>query len=191
VQTTANRSVRLLPREWMLAAVAVLCSPSLCSQTTATEDQVRSAFLYQVAQFVNWPADSLPAEGRALRFCVLGHDTLADTLTVVVRGKSIDGREIEVSKIDRVNQLADCHAAFIGYLKQKQLTQLFAHWKYPPVLLVGEGVSFLEAGGMVALEIESGRVSFAVNLAVTRQAGLSMRSQLLRLARLLPAGAQK
>jgi hypothetical protein len=157
----------------------------------ATEEQVRSAFLYQLAQFVTWPPETLPIEGTALRFCVLGNDTLAETLAPIVRGRKIEGRGISVVKVSRADQLNDCHLAFIGYRKQKQISELFAHWKYPPVLMVGEQDSFAELGGMVALGIDSGRVSFAVNLAATRQARLGLRSQLLRFARLVPSGAPK
>ena len=174
-----------------LSALLVLLTAPLWTQTVATEEQVRSAFLFQLAQYVVWPSGNAAAPAGPLRLCVLGQDAVAETLGPLVRGKKIEGREIAVSKLSGAGQLCHCDVAFIGYQNQKQIDALFEGWKYPPVLLVGEGGRFIESGGMVALEIDSGRVSFTVNLAATKQAGLSLRSQLLRFARLAPAGALK
>ena len=185
MQALAKWPLRILKRACL---AALMMTMPLWTQTIATEDQVRSAFLFQLSQFVVWPTASF---GGPLRLCVLGHDAVAETLGPVVRGKKIEGREITVSKLADSTELSECDVAFLGLRTQRQLSALFAGWKYPPVLLVGEGSQFVESGGMVALEIASGRVSFTVNLAATRQAGLSLRSQLLRFARLSTAGVAR
>ena len=51
-----------------------------------------------------------------------------------------------------------------------------------PLLSVGDESDFLERGGIIALKLSGGRVRFDINLAVAREAGLRLSSQLLQLA---------
>ena len=155
---------------------------------SATDDQMRSAFLYQLAQYVTWPQEK---SGEPLRFCVLGDDQLADMLEPVLRGKSIQGRPVVTSKLGGSGQLTGCHVAFLGLARRKQVQELLARWSYPPILLVGETDGFAEMGGMVGLKIDAGRVSIEINLNTCRRAGLDVRSQLLRLARIVPGDGNK
>lgn len=179
-----------------LAAIALfLCAGapldgSPPERRTAQEDQVRAAFLFQLAQFVNWPEDGRGTAQTPLRFCVLGDDTMAGSLSPTVRGKTIQGRPIEVQQLASPERLPQCHLAFIGYKRQKELQAFLTAWAYPAVLLVGESDRFAELGGMVNLVIASGKVSFEINLSSVHRARLEMRSQLLRFATLVGDGKE-
>jgi hypothetical protein len=111
---------------------------------------------------------------------------MADLLRQIVRGKHIQGRPLSINVLSGAGELTGCDVAFLGFSKRKQFQELLARWSYPPVLLVGEMNGFAEMGGMVNLKIETGRVSIEINLNTCRRAGLDMRSQLLRLARIVP-----
>jgi hypothetical protein len=164
---------------------AQFSSNALGGATTATEDEVRAAFLFQLAQYVNWPSRPPDQQGAPLRFCVLGQDRLITTLEPTVRGKSIEGRSIVVLRISSAKQLVDCDLAFIAFQSEKQIRATLINWTYPPVLLVGEADRFAELGGMVNLIINSGRVAFEINIAAAARAHLELRSQLLRFARIV------
>lgn len=177
-------------RCFALATCAVLVSglPAQKPVYSATDEQVRAAFLYQLAQYVTWPENK---NREPLRFCVLGNDKLADMLGGVLQGKSIQERSLTVGKVSGPEQLAGCNVGFLSIGRRKQLQELLVHWSYPPVLLVGEMDGFAELGGMVNLKIDEGRVSIEINLNTARRAGLDMRSQLLRLARIVPKARGK
>jgi hypothetical protein len=51
------------------------------------------------------------------------------------------------------------------------------------VLTIGETDRFAQAGGMIRLIIDEGRVRFDVNIVSAERAGLKVSSQLLKLAR--------
>ena len=168
-----------------LACAAVLGARA--EVRTATEDQVRAGFLFQLAQYASWPADAYPSEASPLRFCVVGQDELVDNLEGIVSGKTIQGRAIVIARIRDLGGLQGCHLAFIGWKRVSQLRDALARWSYPPILLVGEAAGFSEAGGMVNLIIRSGRVSFEINLEAAGRARIEFRSQLLRFAHLVGA----
>jgi len=52
-----------------------------------------------------------------------------------------------------------------------------------PVLSVGEGRRFLQQGGLIAFLIENDRVRFAISKRGADAAGLTVSSQLMRVAR--------
>jgi hypothetical protein len=177
---------------WMAAAAAVLVPGMMgagaAGETAATEGEVRAAFLFQLAQYVHWPQTSFGGPGTPLRFCVLDQDGLYATLERIVAGKSIQGRPIVVAKVAGPGQLGRCHLVYIGYQNEKQLRDMLAGLRAPGLLTAGEAKNFAAAGGMVNLILESGRVSFEVNLGAAQRGGLEFRSQLLRFARLVDGG---
>lgn len=171
----------------LAGALALVCSAGLLpgQSSRATDEQVRPVFLYQLAQYVNWPAEKA---GVPLRFCILDDPDLVESLEAVTRGKSIQGRPVQVAPVRDLDHFQGCDVGFTATAKPKRLQEFFARWTYPPVLLAGELKGFAEAGGMVNLRIESGRVAFDVNIDILQRAGLSVRSQLLRLAKIVPTG---
>jgi len=188
-----NRFTREKSRQ-MVACIMILfllaCSVAYAA-TSASEDEVRAAFLFQLAQYVNWPTDGTRPADKPLRFCVLGQDQLTAKLEPAVKGKRIQGRNISVQRIGTANSLGVCDLAFVGYRSEKQIRAALHSSHFPAVLLVGEADGFAEMGGMVNLVILSGRVSFEINVAAAERAHLEFRSQLLRFARLVTAAVEK
>ena len=67
-------------------------------------------------------------------------------------------------------------------------TWLLTRVRTAPVLTVGDDTDFLEQGGIINLRTVDGRVRFEINLAQARHVGLSIDSQLLRLAQRVVGG---
>jgi hypothetical protein len=185
--------MRRVKQFWSLAAV-LLAAGAIegAERRSAPEEQVRAAFLYQLAQFVHWPEARFAGSQTPLRFCVLGDEDLERTLQAIAAGKTIDGRTLVVGQVLRPEDLVRCHVAFVALRSERQLRDFFSAWRYPPVLIAGEWPGFADYGGMVNLRLEDGRVSFDVNLESIGRAQLELRSQLLRFARLVgPKGARR
>jgi hypothetical protein len=180
-----RRLVRCLPVAAIFLSVVLNSGGTPPEASAATEEEVRAAFLFQLAQYVHWPSVAGERESSPLRFCVLGQDNLTVTLDRTVRGKAIRGRSIVVRRIATIDEMTECHLAFVGFRTEKQIRGALESWSYPPVLLVGETERFAQSGGMVNLILENGRVSFEINVAAAERAHLEFRSQLLRVARIV------
>src|SRR5260370_41881790 len=79
---------------WLLR-LAVLCAAarSAAAQTgAATEYQVKAVFLFNFAQFVDWPADAFSGPTTPLVIGVLGDDPFGDFLDQTVRHEHLGGR---------------------------------------------------------------------------------------------------
>lgn len=176
---------------WAIAAALLgVCGRTPLHAQQAPEDRVRAAFLYQLAQYVTWPQEAPSKE--PFRICVYGYAGFSSTLESVVQGKRIDNRPVRVLNLKRTEEIAQCQMVYLGFEGRREIAEFVGRWSYPPVLLVGESNGFAELGGMVNLLLDGGRVNFEVNLAATRRAGVSLRSQLLRFAKLVqPGGAPR
>src|SRR5215470_844711 len=62
-----------------VCAVLLLCSCTVYGQS-ASENDLKAAFLYRFTEFVEWPAESLSGPESPVRMCVFGSDALADSL---------------------------------------------------------------------------------------------------------------
>ena len=145
------------------------------------EYQLKVAFIYNFARFVEWPDDTFTSGTSSLTVCVLGKDPFGVALDTI-NGKNVRNRKIEVKRLTSVSKLDACHILFISSTERERLTQVLETVKNSGVLTIGEMRHFTGAGGIVALKMRKNRIRFAVNLDAGKRAGLEISSQLLNLA---------
>ena len=75
-----------------------------------------------------------------------------------------------------------CHLLFICSSENDDLPDILNIVKNNNVLTVGETGDFLKTGGIINFLLEENKVRFEINLIAARDAKLTIRSQLLRLA---------
>lgn len=185
--------MRILPnRAWLRRAIAcALLGAALGAQgqeAPPTEYQVKAAFLYNFGRFVEWPQSAAPAS--AFTICVLGKDPFGKALDKLIQGKSLQGRKLAARRLERVEDAGDCRILFISPSEDARLTQILAGLRGRSVLTVGEAKRFAERGGMINFRLEAGRVRFEINPEAAAQAGLTISSQLLRLATIVHQDSQ-
>jgi hypothetical protein len=167
----------------LILALAALGTPTLAQ--TATAPALKAAFLYNFAKFVEWPPEALgPIEPISL--CVVNDRTVADLLTELTRGRSIDGHPLRVQtmKLDSVI-LPACRLVYAAGLEPSQTAALVEMVGRRPILTVSDASRFAEQGGIVGLFIEKGTLGFAVNLDASQRAGVHLSSKLLSLAKIV------
>jgi YfiR/HmsC-like len=150
---------------------------------TLSDDQVKAAYLYNFAKFVEWPANKFAAATSPVRFCILEDYSLEPELARIVKGKSVGGRAIEIVQVQGGEQSRNCHILFINAVNSKRSHSLLDAVRGSAVLTVGESESFIEHGGMIAFVLIDDRVHFQVNHKAATDAGVYVSSRLLVLAK--------
>ena len=151
------------------------------AEVHAPEYEVKAAFLYNFAKFVEWPPGS-ERNAHAFRICLVGDDPFGPLLTETVAGKTVQNRPIEIAHPDSAPELGQCHMAFISRSQVRQLPRLLAGLAGASTLTVGETEDFAREGGMITFHIEENKVRFEINAEAAQRAGLRISSQLLKLA---------
>lgn len=147
-----------------------------------TEYDVKAGFIHNIAKFVDWPAP-VAAKG-VLRLCVLGPGPVGEAVGDW-RGKPVGSAVWDVVPVTAYANLSECQVLFINASEAGNLPRLLARLADSPILTVGDTEGFGAQGVMVNFYLERNRVRFEINLAATKQAGLAISSQVLKLARIV------
>lgn len=151
---------------------------------SATAPELKSVFLFNFAQFVEWPEAAYPDSKADFVIGVLGQDPLGMVLDDIVKGEHLKEHPIVVTRFHTVEEIRACHILYFGD-GAEDYGKIFTALKGRPILTVGDKEGFANSGGMVRFYDDAGRIRLRVNLDAATEAKLKISSQLLRAAQIV------
>jgi hypothetical protein len=151
----------------------------------ASEYQIKAAYLYNFAKFVEWPPEASPGANDPLAICIFGEDPFGDILTELAKGKSINGHKLVIRQLKPPQDLRGCQVAFISSSERNRLHSVLESLKGASVLTVGDTEGFAALGGVISFTMEDNKVHFDINVDAAERAKLRISSKLLSLARIV------
>ncbi len=155
----------------VLLAGLALAAPWLASAQMVQEAELKAAFIYNIALFTTWPADTLAADGR-FYFCVAPASPLRTALS---RLNNQPLHERRITLLDAVPGSADwprCQLAVVDGAAAPQAVR--------GLLTVSDGA---EGGAAISLLLQDQHLRFDIDNSAAQRAQLELSSKLLRLAR--------
>jgi len=148
-----------------------------------TEYQIKAAFIYNFARFVEWPSQTFADTNSPMVIGVLGENVFGNDLELTISGKAIKGHPLQFKTFDSVADATNCQILFISTSEKTQLSKILVQLQGTSILTVSENTDdFIGAGGMINLRIVDDKVRFEINNEAARKSGLIISSKLLRLA---------
>jgi YfiR/HmsC-like len=141
------------------------------------EDAVKAAVVFSLMNFTEWPEG---ARQGPLILGVYGRPSFASLMTQTVKGKTVNGRPLQVVEIESTDAIPPCHAVVFAGGNRKEMEHVLAAMRKAQILTIGETDQFLDLGGAVNLFLADDRISFEVSLNALEQSGLAISSKLLR-----------
>jgi hypothetical protein len=173
----------------ILCALGYSGAQSLHGEATALqENQVKAVFLFNFAQFVDWPASAFPDPRSPLVIGILGDDPFDGYLDATVKGEMVNGRPLMVQRYRRVEEIKRCQVLFISGSETGRLPKILSTLAGRQILTVGDAEGFATNGGMIRFVTARNKVRFRINLGAAQAAGLSISSKLLRAADVVKRG---
>lgn len=185
-QRTRKRMFPLI----LLMGVGLALLPVHARPEEPTEYQVKAAFLYNFAKFVEWPEEAM-AGGQSFVIGVMGRNPFGSDIDEAVAGKTVRDKPIVVRRFSKIEDAIGSHVLFISDSEAEDVVRIVRQLSRAPILTVSDLPRFAERGGMIQLLLEQNRVRFAINPAAIERAGLKPSSQLLKLARIVPEEGAK
>jgi hypothetical protein len=164
----------------LLAAWGGVCHSAAAQQPKPEEYQVKAVYLYNFGRFVEWPANLPPQE--TFDICVMGRDPFGSFLDATLAGESINSRKLAAKRIGSGRDAANCKILFISASENGRIKDILAAVEKTAVLTVSDMPGFTSNGGMIQFVLRDNKVRFEVNLTATDKAGLTLSSQLLKVA---------
>ena len=178
----------------VLFAANVCFARSLSPQQSKPQEyEVKAVYLYNFGRFVQWPASPAgsPAATQAaapvaaddsFTICVLGRDPFGPVLDATLAGEVIDGRKFVTKRITSTRDGTHCRIIFISSSEAPRIKEILNSLEKSSALTVSEMPDFLNNGGIIQFVLKDNKVRFEVNLVAAGKAGLTISSQLLKVA---------
>lgn len=170
------------PRRRFFHALALAAGLGLLAAAARAEIskayEIKAAYLYNFAKFVEWPADRFASPDSPIVIGVVGKNPFGDELAATVQGRKVNGRDAVVVAVASKEQLGSVHVLFVPAGEESQVDLSGAKG----LLIVGESERCAEQGGMITFVPAADKIRFTINLVNAEQAGLKISVQLLKLA---------
>jgi hypothetical protein len=161
----------------------LICANNLPAQAPAPTDyQVKAAYLANFGRFVEWPPRSGPSQDQSFNVCVLGDDPFGPALDAALAGETINRAPLVPRRITKPREATNCRIVFITLSEDSHLKTMLPPLENAGVLTVSDIPQFARRGGMIELVLAGNKVRFEINVAATARAGLTLSSELLKLA---------
>ncbi|PCK31571.1 YfiR family protein [Pseudoalteromonas piscicida] len=168
-------------------SIALTCLLLSFTVNAKSPDQVRSAFLYQMAKFVEFPDEDAKA---SLQFCFYSLESgpaanLKNATKLNVRGKPIE--LIEAKKSWTYRELSSaCDITYIDEMSENDILSAWTDTIESNMLTVGESIEFLERGGIASLVQEGSKIRLYINKQALEKQYFTVRSRLLAVSKFHP-----
>jgi len=159
-------------------------TPVAAQVSQLSEYEVKAAYLYNFARFVEWPSSPAAPASKALTICILGHDPFGDAFATIA-GKKVRGRTIVIERRPPGDRPDSCDILFISASERRRLPQLLKGLGARAILTVSDVDGFSQTGGIIRFAFDGNRVHFEINVDAADRANLTLSSKLLKLARVL------
>ena len=183
--THARAPVRSPLRLLVLALLALLPWGAAHAQANITPEEVKAAFLFRFAGFVDWPA-----QARADQQLVIGVVDSPDVEAELRRYAELrpaGNRPTAVRTVETQADLAGVHIFFIGSRDPARLSRWITAARSLPVLVVADAPDALERGAMINF-ITTDRIQFEAAADAAARAGLRLNPRLLSVAARIKKG---
>jgi len=162
---------------WALVAAQGLWAQS----PKPTDYDVKAVYLYNFGRFVEWPA-SVTTKSDSFTVCVLGQDPFGPALDTTLAGETIGGKRVSAKRISTPQEAGICQIVFMSAAEGSRLNKIMEGLDKEAVLTVSDMPQFSQRGGMIQFVLEGKKVRFEVNLTAVQRAGLTLSSELLKVA---------
>ena len=169
----------------LLSAPAGRTLPAPAQANAPTGYEVKAAYLFNFAKFVEWAPDAFPSPHSPFVVCVLGPDPFGNILDDALQGKTVGDRAFTVERLKDKSDVRHCQMVFVGYFESAHLAEILEGLRGAHVLLAGESNKFAVSGGTIEFTLEDNHVHFTINTDAANRSGLKFSSKLLALARIV------
>jgi hypothetical protein len=165
--------------------IAVLIGLPVTAPAQSKEYQIKAAFLFNFAQFVDWPSAAFAETNTPFCIGILGDDPFGAALDQTVQGENVDNRRILIERSQNIEDLKNCQMIFVSRSEKRHIGEILTGLDSRPVLTVSEVEGFAQSGGGINFYLAGPKVRFEINPTATQSDGLKVSSQLLSLGKIV------
>ena len=151
-----------------------------------TEYELKSAYLFNFAKFVEFPESTFSSSKDPFIIGVYGNESFLDILQNIIKGRTINNRNVIAISITQPSEMLNCQIIFFSKLSPTEVTMLLEFIGNRPILTVADNIEdFCQNGGMINFLPQHSQKRFEINPNAAQRAKISISSKLLILSRIV------
>lgn len=159
---------------FLITLLILLYSNNIFGQVS--QYKVQSLFMYNFTKHIKWPNTS-----GSFTIGILGRSDIQSELLTAMKGKQVDGKEVEIKIISSIEEALSCQMVYVPTNKSKELPALLTAISSKDVLVVTENDLSEKGAGISFITVED-KLRFKINQEVLSKGGLQVSGGLLSLA---------
>ena len=167
-----------------LAIYAFILLSGISHANMPGEYDVKLVYLYNFTKYLTWP-DPFPAEDSTSPYtiCIMGK-LPEDTPLQDLKNKTTKNHPVDIRILTKYSPTSNCHILFLTKSLDRKIVHEITRMTTSGVLVVGETADFAKDSGEIGFVLdEKNRVRLEINLTRVQQKNITIRSQLLEIAR--------
>jgi YfiR/HmsC-like len=172
---------RLLGLLWML-------SFSAADAEILAEYRIKAVFLFNFAQFVEWPPQAFLEPQAPFVIGIFGADPFGAELDSVIRGETVGQRHLSIARFRSLGELQHCNILYISRTEIVRLPQILATVAGRSILTVSDADDVEQSGVMIRLLNQRGHIRMQIDVGAAKRGNLLISSKLLRPAQIVDSG---
>lgn len=170
-----------------LALFSLLLAPPLYAENQtqlSVEYGIKGALLKNFLYFINFPESPDHQIKSSINICIDTDLSLMHLFHTIDHTKAHQ-REIHVRHFDNLSTIENCNVIFRTRFGSINEAELLAKTEAQQIVTIGETKDFCLHGGIINFYIQKGKTRFEINYLQAKKAGFKIRSDLLKLARII------
>ena len=168
-----------------IVIIGILTFVQVESPAASLEYEIKAAFIYNFAKFVEWPAVPGSRQKETLTLCILGEDPFGEAIDKL-DGRKVQEQTIKIERVGSIDDLTGCRILFISKSETDNLPELIKLLgSEKGILSISDIDGFAKNGGVIELVLHENKVKFTVNISTAKESQLNLSSKILRLANLV------
>ncbi len=151
-----------------------------------TEYELKSAYLFNFAKFVEYPENTFSSSRDAFIIGVYGNEAFLDVLQTILKGRTLNNRNVIAIPVTQPADMVNCQILYFSNISTNQAVMLLEAVVNKPILTVGDNIEdFCLKGGMINFLPQYSKKRFEINPNAVQRAEMKISSKLLILARIV------
>ncbi|MFT6093286.1 MAG: hypothetical protein ACJA2Q_001182 [Pseudohongiellaceae bacterium] len=168
----------------LIAAICFCLASGFSNAASYEEHALKAAFLYNFADFINWPISVNNEASAKINYCVLKDGLIQASLESLINSDLNPKIERNFQLLTDLNKINTCNLIYIDASDLTANPNLLTVTSGLPILTASDQEGFLERGGMIELARLESRVKVRLNIDILNEYAFRVSSQLMRLASL-------
>ena len=136
--------------------------------------------LERIAQFVEWPKNSMDSQSKTFNITVIGKNPFGSELEEIYKKRRIKDNKVNIRYVSTVKEIADTDLLFISNSKKNDLEKIISYTENKPILTVGDTAGFAQQGVHINFFYEKVKIRLEINLVEARKSGFTVSPELLK-----------